>query len=314
MSRLSIQEPSRDPRVAVLDPRAIRTFLAVCRENSISGAARTLNISQPSVSVAISQLEHQLGATLFERSRTGIRLTPAGEALLARAEAMDGLLRQAHQEVQFARDGLHGPLRIGGTPGALVSLVPEAVDRLEQSGIRFAVHIIERPDHVLMELLRKREIELACVTTGIEQPPEDIEEVSYSRDPFDLIVGRLNEHLPSEMSLRDTGQLKWVLPEAAGAFRRQVDAVFVAADMPAPQDVIRCDSLLTTKAIVRGGRYVTILPRRVAAAELSIGVLRAIHLRDVSIARTVGVRVLKEARRTDFVEKFLQALGRDPGP
>lgn len=91
---------------SVLDPRALRTFLAVCRESSISGAARVLNISQPSVSVAISQLEHQLGATLFERSRAGIRLTPAGEVLLRRAEAMDGLLRQVHQEVALARDGM----------------------------------------------------------------------------------------------------------------------------------------------------------------------------------------------------------------
>jgi hypothetical protein len=68
------------PSVAVLDPRAIRTFFAVCRENSISGAAWTLNISHPSVSGAISRLEHQLGATLFEGSRTGIRPTPAGVA------------------------------------------------------------------------------------------------------------------------------------------------------------------------------------------------------------------------------------------
>jgi molybdate transport repressor ModE-like protein len=295
----------------VLDPRAIRTFLAVYREGSISAAARVLNISQPSVSVAISQLEHVLGATLLERSRAGIRLTPAGEVLLARAEAMEGLMRQVPTEVSFARDGSHGPLRIGGTPGALVSLLPEAVNRLEQSGLHFAVHVIERPDEALMDLLRRREIEIAFVTTGIEQPPEDIQEVSYSRDPFDLIVGRSNEHLPNEMSLRDTGHLQWVLPEAAGAFRRQVDAVFVAADMPIPRHVIRCDSLLTTKAIVRGGRYVTILPRRVVAAELSIGVLRAIHLRDVSISRTVGVRVLKDTRHSDFVEKFLQALPRD---
>ncbi len=58
---------------AIVDPRALRTFLAVCRESSISGAARILNI------------------------------------LLRRAEAMDGLLRQAHQEVALARDGMQCP-------------------------------------------------------------------------------------------------------------------------------------------------------------------------------------------------------------
>lgn len=298
----------------MIDPRAIRTYLAVCREKSISGAARALNISQPSVSVAISQLEHQLGATLFERGRTGIRLTPAGEALRRRAEAMDGLLRDAKTEVALAQDGVLGPLRVGGTPGALVSLVPEAIARLEQDGSRFALSVIERPDAALLELLRRREIELAFVTTGIEAPPADIEERSYTRDPFDLLVGRQNEHLPAEMSLREARDLRWVLPEAAGAFRRQVDALFLAADVPAPVDAVRCDSLLTTKAIVRASRHVTILPRRVAAAELSIGVIRAITLIDAKFKRTIGVRMLKLARRSVLAEKLLAALpaGEDP--
>jgi len=292
----------------MLDPRALRTYLAICREKSISGAARVLNLSQPSVSVAISQLEHQLGATLFERSRTGIRLTHAGEALLRRAEAMEGLLREAKAEVALAHAGALGPLRIGGTPGALVSLVPDAIARAEQSGLRFALSIIERPDGGLIDLLRKREIELAFVTTGLEPPPDDIEELSFARDPFDLLVGRHNEHLPAEMSLREAQDLRWVLPEAAGAFRRQVDALFISADIAPPREVVRCDSLLTTKAIVRGSRYVTILPRRVAAAELSIGVLRAIALIDVKIQRTVGVRMMKGVRRSAFAERLLAEL------
>lgn len=296
----------------MLDPRALKTFLAVCRENSISGAARVLNISQPSVSVAIGQLEHQLGATLFERTRTGIRLTHPGAVLLRRAEAMEGLLREAQTEVALARDNIHGPLRIGGTPGALVSLVPDAVNRLEQAGVRFALHILDRPDSVLMELLDKREIEIAFVTTGLEPPPEGIEERSFARDPFDLIVGRQSEHLPASMSLREARELRWVLPDAAGAFRRQVDAVFLAADVPTPRDVIRCDSLLTTKAIVRGGRHVTILPRRVAAAELSVGVLRAVRLTDVTIVRKVGARTLAGVKLPEIAQRLLDAIAARP--
>lgn len=50
----------------MIDPRALKMFLAVCRANSISGGARLLNISQPSVSNAIAQLEQSLGASLFQ--------------------------------------------------------------------------------------------------------------------------------------------------------------------------------------------------------------------------------------------------------
>lgn len=293
----------------MIDPRTLRTFLAVCREGTISGAARKLNISQPSVSVAISQLEHNLGAKLFERSRTGIELTHEGHALQGRAEALDALLRDAEAEVHLAKQGIHGPLRIGGTPGALVSLLPQAVRRLEEQEGAFALHVMERPDSELIDLLRRNEIEMAFVTTGIEEPPEDIEELGFATDPFALIAGEQNDHLPTEMSLKDTNTLRWVLPEARGAFRRQVDALFASAGIAVPRDVIRCDSLLTTKAIVRGSARVTILPRGVVAGELSMGVLRAIPLREASFDRRVGVRQLRGRRLSKLARALLQVVG-----
>lgn len=292
----------------MIDPRALKMFLAVCRANSISGGARLLNISQPSVSNAIAQLEQSLGASLFERSRTGITLTVEGEVLLRRADAIDSLLRDAEEELRLARIGVVGPLRVGGTPGALVSLLPQAVRILEEKVGRFALHAVERPDHDLAAMLHQGEIELAFVTTGIEEPPEGIEEMTFSRDPFALIVGRSNDHLPAELSLRDVMAMRWVLPEARGAFRRQIDALFMAADVSVPQESIRCDSLLTTKAIVRGSSRVTILPMKVASAELSIGVLRAIAIKEAGFQRSIGIRKLKGARLSRLGEALLDIL------
>ncbi|EXS72043.1 LysR family transcriptional regulator [Sphingobium sp. Ant17] len=292
----------------MIDPRAIRTFLAVVRSNSISGGARLLNISQPSVSNAIAQLEQALGASLFERSRSGIVLTLEGEALLRRAESVDSLLRDAEAEVKLASVGVAGPLRVGGTPGALVSLLPDAVRRLEDRIGQFALHVVERPDHDLAAMLHRGEIELAFVTTGIEQPPEGIEERTFSRDPFALIVGRQNDHLPAKMSLKDMAAMRWVLPEARGAFRRQIDALFIAADISVPPDIIRCDSLLTTKAIVRGSQRVTILPMQVASAELSIGVLRAITIEEAEFSRSIGVRRLASGRLSRLASEMLETL------
>lgn len=236
----------------MIDPRTLRTFHAICQAGSISAAARTLNISQPSVSTAISQLEGRLGARLFDRTRSGIVLTPAGKALKARAEMLDHLLRDAEAEIAAVGDGIAGPLRVGGTPGALVSLLPHALSLIERHRPRLALHVLERSDRELLEMLRAGDIELAFVTTEIEEPPIDVAEQTFSRDPFSLIVGRANDSLPKEISLQDTLGMRWVLLEGQGAFRRQVDALFVDAGVPVPRYVVRCDSLLTTKAIVRG--------------------------------------------------------------
>ena len=292
---------------AMIDPRVLRTFLAVCREGSISAAARRLNISQPSISVAIAQLEQNLGGPLFERNRRGIVLTPAGRALMRRAEMLEALLVDAEEAVALARRGARGPLRIGGTPGALVSLVPGAVARMEQSA-HMALHVIERPDGELTELLRRGEIEVAIVTTGIEQPSADITERSLARDPFALIVGRFHEGLAPGISLRDMAAMRWVLPHAGGAFHRQIEALFLAAETALPVDVIRCDSLLTSKAIVQRGARVTVLPRGVVAAELATGLLRAIPIGDAEITRSIGIRTLSNRDLSELATQFVEAI------
>jgi LysR family transcriptional regulator, regulator of abg operon len=153
--------------------------------------------------------------------------------------------------------------------------------------------VVERPDRVLLEMLRAGDIELAFVTTEIESAPADDEGKGIARERLFGDVGRANDSLPGEISLKDVSEMRWVLPEAQGAFRRQVDALFIDAGVPAPRDVIRCDSLLTTKAIVRGGSRVTILPMQVAAAELSIGVLRAITVSEARFSRSIGVRHIR---------------------
>lgn len=291
----------------MIDPRLLRTFLAVCAEGSISGAARRLNISQPSVSVAIAQLERSVKARLFQRGRQGITLTAEGAALRRRAEMMEVLLAEAEEAVALAGAGVRGPLRIGGTPGALVSLVPAAVARMERDD-RMALTVIERVDAQLTDLLRRGEIEVAVVTTGIEPPPADIEERSIARDPFTLIVGRAHDDLGASVTLPEVASLGWVLPQAAGAFHRQIEALFLAAETPLPADVIRCDSLLTSKAIVRQGRRVTVLPRGVVQSELETGLLRAIPITGVPITRTIGVRTLAGRPLSDLGLDFFAAI------
>lgn len=295
-----------------IDPRALLTFRMVCETGSISSGARALNLSQPSVSNTIALLEQRLGVILFSRSRSGIVLTAEGEALLRRSEALARLLDAAASEVEHAHRHVAGPLRLGGTPGALVSLLPGAIRRLEDAVGPFALSVVERADSQLVDMLRKGEIELAFVTTEIEECPPDIAEQTCTRDPFALIVGRHHAGLGNRVSLQDVQHLPWVLPEAQGAFRRQVDALFIAAAVPVPQTAIRCDSLLTTKAIVRDTDRVTVLPQTVASAELSIGVLRAVVIEEAAFERSVGVRWLAEGPLSPLAEALLQALASNP--
>ena len=65
--------------------REIRQFIAVVESKSINSASQRLNVSQPSVSKTLQNLEHELGVQLFERSIRGVNLTTEGETLYEHA-------------------------------------------------------------------------------------------------------------------------------------------------------------------------------------------------------------------------------------
>ncbi len=87
-----------------MELRHLRYFVAVAEERHVGRAAGRLNVSQPSLSAQIHDLERELGAQLFERTPRGMQLTPAGEKFLAHARRT---LREADHAVGAVRETDH---------------------------------------------------------------------------------------------------------------------------------------------------------------------------------------------------------------
>jgi len=92
---------------------------ALAREKHFRRAAEACNVSQPTLSAALSQLEDELGVPLVERSGRFQGLTPEGEIVLARARRALIEIDALRAEVAEAREGLRGKLRFGVIPTAL---------------------------------------------------------------------------------------------------------------------------------------------------------------------------------------------------
>lgn len=107
-----------------MDLRRLRQFVAIAEERSFRRAAERLHVSQPPLSVALQQLEAEVGVPLLDRSRHHVRLTVAGEAFLVEARL---LLAQAQLSIEIAQRaaaGKLGTLRLSFVPSAALGMVP----------------------------------------------------------------------------------------------------------------------------------------------------------------------------------------------
>src|SRR5690349_13701802 len=126
-----------------MDPRRVLTFRAVAHERSFSRAARALALTQPAVSQQVAALEKEVGAKLLAREPGGLKLTPAGETLLAHADAIAQRLALADSQLAEIAHAERVRLRVGAFPSALATLVPRAVAALREEDPEAEVMIEE---------------------------------------------------------------------------------------------------------------------------------------------------------------------------
>ncbi|MDE7399226.1 MAG: LysR family transcriptional regulator [Oscillospiraceae bacterium] len=96
-----------------MELRVLQYFLAVTREQSISGAAESLYLSQPTLSRQLKELEEELGKQLFIRGSRRITLTEEGMILRKRAEEIIELVKKAEDEITQSDETIAGDITVG---------------------------------------------------------------------------------------------------------------------------------------------------------------------------------------------------------
>lgn len=102
----------------------LQYIVEIAQAGSFSMAADRLHISQPSLSIAISSLEKELGITIFNRSRQGAQLTEMGETILTQARE---ILIKVDQMSNTNSSILMGTLSVSAVPSACLAILPEAI-------------------------------------------------------------------------------------------------------------------------------------------------------------------------------------------
>ena len=142
----------------------LKIFLAVARNESLSGAGRGLKVDPATVGRRIGRLEDQLDTPLFVKSPQGYALTGAGQCLLVHAERAEQAMGAAVEEMAGQAGALSGQIRIGAPDGCANYLLPQVCARIVQDNPDLEVQIVALPR---VFNLSKREADMAI---GVSPP------------------------------------------------------------------------------------------------------------------------------------------------
>jgi LysR family transcriptional regulator, benzoate and cis,cis-muconate-responsive activator of ben and cat genes len=145
-------------------------FIAVAEELHFGRAAERLDMAQPPLSRQIKQIEEDLGAILFNRGRSSITLTQAGERLLQRGKAILAQMEDTKLEVRRLGQGAEGRLRIGFVGSATFGILPNIIKSYRAHYPEVNLSLIPMNNAQLHRALISRELDVVFARPALRDP------------------------------------------------------------------------------------------------------------------------------------------------
>lgn len=267
--------------------QSLPVFFSVVEEGSFSGAAKKLNLTQPTVSFHIDNLEKRLGCQLFIRTLRGVSPTVYGEKLYYSTNKIEAVVQETYREIQSMVNGNAGHIVIGSSTIPADYILPPLVSSFLKShpGIRVTVRSGDSAN--ILAAFHQNEVAIAIIG---QQPPEGKDSLSQPlwQDELLLVahpdVGREIKNLSSPSVLQG---VPMVIRETSSGTRKTFTTALHAkginlADCSVVLEVSSNEALKSAVIHQVGAGFVS---RRAVDKELSSGILTAVPLPELIVKR-----------------------------
>lgn len=247
----------------MLNVQRLRILREVVARRSFSGAADALDYSQPAVSQAVATLEAEVGATLIERDRRGLRATAAGTALVEHADRILAHLEAAEQDVAAIIGLRGGRLRMASFPTAGATLMPLAIAAFSAANPDVELSLVEGEPAEIAPRVRSGEVDLALLFDF----PGITESLASGLKTADLLEDPMHVALPAgqalarkrSLRLQDLRSAAWVQTSSESPCARHVVRCCHAAGFE-PSVSFESDDYHTVQGLVAVGVGVALIP------------------------------------------------------
>jgi DNA-binding transcriptional LysR family regulator len=255
----------------MLHARILRYLDEVARSGSVRKAAERLHVSPTAVNKQILLLEDELGIPLFERLPRGMRLTAAGELLVAHVRRTLNDQRHMKRQIEQLRGLTTGEIKIATMSGPASGLVPRIIARFQERSPYVRVAVTTAFIGEMVKLLHDREIDL-CLAYNLPIDPR-----LTVIETFDASLGVVvaSKHPIAELSsvrISDCMGYPVIQAEDFMVMHKTVRDMFAKANVPL-EAAHRTNSIEYMKAIARHSDAIAFLSRYDVDEEVSAGTL-----------------------------------------
>jgi molybdate transport repressor ModE-like protein len=242
-----------------MDLTHLRYFRTIAQCGSMTAAARVLKVSQPTVTVAVKNLEDKLKTTLFQRNRNGVTLTSTGHELLRHAQQLFDLIERAEQTILGLETGEAGRFVIGCHESLGAYFLPDFMLGFLTDAPRIEVTLWNGTSAAVADAVLARQVDFGLVVNARRH--DDLVIVELFKDAVDVFVAAHLLEASTPHELLRTRPL--VYAGRVEQCQRLIDKL--AARGLLPGRLLPCGDLELTKSFALAGVGVALLPRRVAA-------------------------------------------------
>lgn len=266
------------------DERQLRGFLAVAETGSLGRAARTANLTQPSLSRLIKSMENGLGHPLFDRGSKGMSLTPAGELLAAHARHIVFELQNTRDELAALRGLKRGFVRVGAVASVLRTLVADTVGKLLSDAPGLRVELVDAVDDELLDALVTHRVDLVVASSRLDHPEVTALGTGAYADCFSVFCAA-NHPLPSAPGLVAALAQDWVMPSHAFTPRKVFEELVRANGLAVPHVAVETPSVESMIAVAACSNLLCWLPEPLLIAHVANGTMRRLEIPELSRTR-----------------------------
>ncbi|WP_269524268.1 LysR family transcriptional regulator [Coraliomargarita parva] len=276
-----------------MDPEWLTTFLAIAEHGGVLPAARALHLTQPALSARLRRLEDAVGESLFERSRQGMRLTPAGERLLPVARKLPLVLQEALAVVDpAAAERFGGPLRLAASSTLADFVLPEWIARFVREHDIKGVELRAGNTDEVLAAVRGGRVELGAVE-GLKHAA-GLKLCAFAKDHIIAVYSptqlkpAIRKELKSVTSIEGLAQFPILWREPGSGTRRVIEEMFRHSGVQLSalsMEWVFAGTLSLKRAAIHG-LGIAFLPSQTVQNEIENGQLTCLQAPSTGIERT----------------------------